>query len=756
MKILFLTDTHFTGKNPSSRIDDIQETILKKLLDVKKIIEDEGIHVVLHGGDMFHTPDISNLFTGKIASILKSYNVPIYVVPGNHDVFGYNTNTIGNTKLGLLAKTGVVKILDRLNPVVFNDNGFRIGIEGQEYHGNIDEDMTEDFKIYNSNVDYNILVTHSMLLDHKFHEGIKHTLIQDVITTADLVLAGHYHPGWKERSKDNVWFFNPGGVLRVDASTNIVNSMPKVVVFDIGPNKFEHKYVYLQSAKPGAEVFSTKNLDKKIYNATLESFHNKLKNQKFKGVNILNLIDDYVKLNSQDVEAAEYAKAKISKISSEACDNGFIPGSKNIYIDKAEIYNFQAHSKKVIDFTNGLNVIVGESNAGKTAIIRAIYWVLFDKPSGSDFIKTGAKSVKVRLHLSNGYIIERRRTRSVSGTYTLTYPDGKTEEFKGFSNSIPIEILNAHQMPEVKVNGTGYKVNVATQLETPFLIGNSPTERLSLLGALVDADRADAAKREIGTEKKRASTEKNQLIALRDEKVEELSKYEYLDKMKKDIDILEIAIGKLENDEIKLESMIKAKERYESSIVELDRVSARLNSISIPDPKLLEDLKASLNKQYELETIKDRFEKATANLNLIDDRLKSLPNFKNAQNSINDFKEKIEKLEYMENLNTDYNHLDKELKSDKFKVKVDTSICINLIEELKMKLDKVNDLNLLLKENKTLSGNYGVYEERLSFIKNSIKDLEAKRLEKIDSLKNVHEICEHCGSEINFERMLGA
>ena len=239
MRILFLTDSHFTAKNPSSRLDDIQQVIIDKLLDIKKIIEDEKVDIVLHGGDMFHSPDVSNQFTGKIAKIINSYNARMYVVPGNHDLYGYSYDTLANTKLGLLEKTGVVEILSREKPLILNDNGFIIGVEAQEYHAHIDEDIYSDFKINNINVDFNILLTHSMLLDKPFHKDVKHTLIKDVVTTADLVLAGHYHDGWKERKQGNTWFFNPGSLIRVEASTSMINSIPKIVIFDIEKTKFD-------------------------------------------------------------------------------------------------------------------------------------------------------------------------------------------------------------------------------------------------------------------------------------------------------------------------------------------------------------------------------------------------------------------------------------------------------------------------------------------------------------------------------------
>lgn len=83
-----MSDTHITAKNPASRIDDIQQTILKKFKEIGDIIKRENIDFVLHGGDLFHTPDVSNKFTGRIAQVIQSWGVDTYVVPGNHDCNG--------------------------------------------------------------------------------------------------------------------------------------------------------------------------------------------------------------------------------------------------------------------------------------------------------------------------------------------------------------------------------------------------------------------------------------------------------------------------------------------------------------------------------------------------------------------------------------------------------------------------------------------------------------------------------------------
>lgn len=756
MKFLYLTDTHFTGKTPSSRTDDIQQTILNKLLDVKKIIEDVGIDIVLHGGDMFHSPDVSNQFTGKIAKIINSFKAPMYVVPGNHDLYGYSMSTINNTKLGLLDKTGVINIISRDNPMVFNDNGFKIGVEAQEYFTEIDEDIKNDFRIENIDVDYNILLSHSMLLDHKFHEGVKHTLIKDVYTSADLVLAGHYHDGWKERqNSEGTWFFNPGSLLRVDASTAMIKSTPRVVVFDIGYNLFEYEYIELPSAKPGKDIFSSKNLETRLYGLDLTNFHNKIKNQKFKGINITDLINEYIKTNPDDLEAATYAKDKINSTSIKNCDVGYISENSNITINKVELHNFQTHAKKIVEFDKGLNVIVGESNAGKTSILRAIHWCLYDKPNGSDFIKTGAKSCRVLVHLSNGYIIERKRSRSSSGSYILTAPDGTVTDFKGFSNNIPIEVLNAHQCPEIKINGTGYKMNIAMQMEQPFLIGNSSNERLSMLGAIVDADRADVAKRDIGTERRRLNLEKNQLKELKEGKEEELSKYTYLEKMKMNIDILEMAIGRIESDEIKLSSMERIKKDYESSLEDLAFINRRLSQIEIPDRETISNLKDELNNLYILENLKFNHSNKCDDIDKITERLKAIPNVDALGEPIKKYKKNIELLNELTLCNSNYLNLKAQLESNKYKVTYDLVSCKDVIEEFNNNIELLSKLEVLKKDFINLTNDHNKLNNYIISTENKIIVLNKEKQSRIAELQGVTDICEACGSEININKLLG-
>ena len=60
-----------------------------------KLLKDYNIDFVLHGGDLFDRPDVSISIVSNFASILNNYKVPIYIVSGNHDIYGHNPNTLG-------------------------------------------------------------------------------------------------------------------------------------------------------------------------------------------------------------------------------------------------------------------------------------------------------------------------------------------------------------------------------------------------------------------------------------------------------------------------------------------------------------------------------------------------------------------------------------------------------------------------------------------------------------------------------------
>ncbi|MBK8464998.1 MAG: hypothetical protein IPL32_04135 [Chloracidobacterium sp.] len=70
-----------------------------------------------------------------------------------------------------------------------------------------------------------------------------------------------------------------------------------------------------------------------------------------------------------------------------------------MHISKIELENIKSHISSTFEFSRGTTAITGENGAGKTTIIEAIAWTLFDllEYKKEDFVRRGAKKGSVRV-----------------------------------------------------------------------------------------------------------------------------------------------------------------------------------------------------------------------------------------------------------------------------------------------------------------------------------------------------------------------
>jgi DNA repair exonuclease SbcCD nuclease subunit len=268
LRLLFLTDTHIRGTTPKNRKDNLPETLENKLKEIGEIIENYDIDYVLHGGDLFDRPDISVSVVGNFASILNNIKVPIYIVCGNHDIYGHNPDTINRTMLGLLNTLNVVRIINKGENIYLNKNGIKVQLTGQPYTFNIDDELNRSNYIVKDvpkDVDYAIHMVHGMLLNKPFIRGIPYTLIDDIKDTeADITLAGHYHSGFGIINTNGKYFVNPGSLIRVTNSLTEIERMPKVVIIDLNEN-INIELIELKVAAQGKDVLDRKEIENHIF-----------------------------------------------------------------------------------------------------------------------------------------------------------------------------------------------------------------------------------------------------------------------------------------------------------------------------------------------------------------------------------------------------------------------------------------------------------------------------------------------------------
>ena len=152
-------------------------------------------------------------------------------------------------------------------------------------------------------------------------------------------------------------------------------------------------------------------------------------------------------------------------------------------IERIAIYDFQKHERKIIRIVPGVNCFLGPTNAGKSAVLRALRWVCLNDTPGGVYIRHGANGAKVNLTV-DGRIIGRSKDRS-KNLYTL---DGA--EFKAFGQTVPTEIANILDIGEA---------NFQTQLDLPFWFMDSAGEVAKHLNKIVDLELIDRAESSIAS-----------------------------------------------------------------------------------------------------------------------------------------------------------------------------------------------------------------------------------------------------------------
>lgn len=265
MKLLYFTDTHIRGTSPRNRKDSFIDTIERKLIEITNLIQEHNIDFVLHGGDLFDRPDVSIAIVSRFAKTLSQIKVPLYLISGNHDVYGHNPNTINRTMLGLLNVLGVIHIINE-EKVFLEKGDIKVQLTGQPYIYDID--TNRDYymlKEKNPDVDYNIHMIHGMLLERPFIKGIPYTLVDDIKdTAADITLSGHYHSGFKTMEINGKYFINPGSMVRITNSIKEIERKPKVVLIDLKEN-IHIESILLESALPGEDVLDRKEIENSLF-----------------------------------------------------------------------------------------------------------------------------------------------------------------------------------------------------------------------------------------------------------------------------------------------------------------------------------------------------------------------------------------------------------------------------------------------------------------------------------------------------------
>ena len=152
-------------------------------------------------------------------------------------------------------------------------------------------------------------------------------------------------------------------------------------------------------------------------------------------------------------------------------------------IQSMKLKHFQSHKDSELDFSEGINVIVGSSSSGKTAILRGFKWLRTNRPGGGRFVSFWNRDKK-------GNPVE-------ATSIELMVDDTKLLRWKS-------EGMNAYGVGETVLSTVGTDVpdqvtqvlklndlNVHSQLDPHFLLSESPGKVAEYLNSLVNLSSID-------------------------------------------------------------------------------------------------------------------------------------------------------------------------------------------------------------------------------------------------------------------------
>lgn len=265
------------------------------------------------------------------------------------------------------------------------------------------------------------------------------------------------------------------------------------------------------------------------------------------------------------------------------------------FFTKVIIENFQSHERTELELDSGINVIVGQSDKGKSAIIRAIKWVLQNEPKGSDFVRHGTDFCRVTIETSDGYRITRLKKKN-KNIYIVQDPAGRVQKFENFGNEIPEEVLQATGVRKIKIDADkDFALNISEQLDPPFLLSETGSVKAKTIGSIVKTHLIDAAERDLQRDILNLSGEVKEINAQIEEIDRELLNYGNIVEQGKIIEKMDQLIQKLQD----INAVAEKLQYLNRRLVGIDQEIKR-NAIILSKLKNLSELEVMYSRLKEM------------------------------------------------------------------------------------------------------------------------------------------------------------
>ncbi|MFP3981778.1 MAG: AAA family ATPase [Desulfobacterales bacterium] len=210
-------------------------------------------------------------------------------------------------------------------------------------------------------------------------------------------------------------------------------------------------------------------------------------------------------------------------------------------IRRIELVNFMSHPHTVIEPAEGLTVLTGGNNTGKSAVISALQ-TLCRNISGDYMVRHGQKECRIIVETGEGNVLEWKRKK---GTVSYTVNGREVHRLRG---AVPDDLHDLLCMPQVETEGEPFDVHFGEQKKPIFLLDESPGRRATFFASSSDAIKLIEMQSRHRTRVREARNEEGRLAsrsARLQQRIQTLAPLDELEEQIKGLETAHEAIGQL-------------------------------------------------------------------------------------------------------------------------------------------------------------------------------------------------------------------
>lgn len=359
-----------------------------------------------------------------------------------------------------------------------------------------------------------------------------------------------------------------------------------------------------------------------------------------------------------------------------------------------KLVGFQSHVDTRINLTEGLNVITGPSDSGKTAVIRAVRWVALNEPQGDAVVNQSVGYAQVTIITDTGVVTKVRNKGKVRYEINI---DGENISYD--KSEIPQEVYRILGINKTSFGDVEVVLPFAFQLDAPFLISSPASFGGKVLGKICNADTVELAIKKSSREVSQANDAKRQAEKTIEETNLALQSYENLQEVEQRLQQCRELVTGIEKGIVNRDTLSKLHNSYITAYAKLNAVRDTVHLLS-EIPQRAEEVSAlelHAVRYNRLLNLYSKYNTVKNNLNTVQEVINKTRTFEQATICLEFIEEVRKRLQRLQSLREVYKNDKTKLKAlrEKISVSLGVEAGLELLDALHATQERLNRITAL-------------------------------------------------------------